>query len=130
SLEIRDLSAAKIDSIFKMIQAAAKEIAAKNSTPISFAPIDVTAIPAPTDLRVRKIIAEAAKELGLSYKFMPSGAGHDAQEVAHIAPVGMIFVPSKGGVSHSPKEFTSAEDMANGANVLLQAVLKIDKGKL
>lgn len=130
SLEIRDLSAAKIDSIFKMIQSAAGEIAQKNSTPITFSPIDVTAIPALTDARMQKIISEAAKELGLSYKIMPSGAGHDAQEVAHIAPVGMIFVPSKDGISHSPKEYTSPEDMANGANVLLQTILKIDRGAL
>ncbi len=58
---------------------------------------------------------------------MQSGAGHDAQEIAWIAPVGMIFVPSVGGISHSPKEFTKAVDMANGANVLLQTILKIDK---
>ena len=54
---------------------------------------------------------------------MPSGAGHDAQDMTHIAPTGMIFVPSAFGVSHSPKEFTSPEDMANGANVLLRTVL-------
>ena len=58
---------------------------------------------------------------------MPSGAGHDAQDISRFAPVGMIFVPSKGGISHSPKEFTSAEDMANGANVLLRTILSLDK---
>ena len=58
---------------------------------------------------------------------MPSGAGHDAQDMALIAPTGMIFVPSKSGISHSPKEFTSAEDMANGANVLLHTILALDK---
>ena len=58
---------------------------------------------------------------------MPSGAGHDAQDMALIAPTGMIFVPSKGGISHSPKEFTSASDMANGANVLLKTILALDK---
>ena len=61
---------------------------------------------------------------------MPSGAGHDAQDMTHIAPTGMIFVPSAGGISHSPKEFTSPKDMANGANVLLQTVLAIDRGEL
>jgi len=47
--------------------------------------------------------------------------------MALITPVGMIFVPSVGGISHSPKEFTKAIDMANGANVLLQTILAIDK---
>ena len=61
---------------------------------------------------------------------MPSCAGHDAQAMALIAPIGMIFVPSVDGISHSPKEFTSAEDMANGASVLLRTVLEIDSGAL
>jgi N-carbamoyl-L-amino-acid hydrolase len=61
---------------------------------------------------------------------MPSGAGHDAQDMAHIAPTGMVFVPSVDGISHSSKEFTSAEDMANGASVLFRTVLAIDDGAL
>ena len=61
---------------------------------------------------------------------MPSGAGHDAQEMSRIAPIGMIFVPSVGGISHSPKEYTSPADIANGANVLLRTVLAIDGGAL
>ena len=58
---------------------------------------------------------------------MPSGAGHDAQEMAQICPIGMIFIPSKDGISHSPKEYSTANDITNGANVLLHAVLKIDE---
>jgi N-carbamoyl-L-amino-acid hydrolase len=79
---------------------------------------------------MRRIISSSADELGMSFKLMPSGAGHDAQDMTHIAPTGMIFVPSVNGVSHSPKEFTSAEDMANGASVLLKTVLAIDDGAL
>ena len=63
----------------------------------------------------------------LKSKFMPSGAGHDAQEMAQICPIGMIFIPSKDGISHSPKEYSTANDITNGANVLLHAVLKIDE---
>ena len=58
---------------------------------------------------------------------MPSGAGHDAQEMAQICPIGMIFIPSKNGISHSPKEYSTANDITNGANVLLHTVLKIDE---
>jgi N-carbamoyl-L-amino-acid hydrolase len=72
-------------------------------------------------------INASAKALGFTTKFMQSGAGHDAQDIALLAPVAMIFVPSKGGISHSPKEFTKAVYMANGANVLLQTILKLDK---
>ncbi|MFQ5772015.1 MAG: Zn-dependent hydrolase [bacterium] len=130
SLELRDLSAKKINSLFQKIQQQAKVIEKKSGTRISFTAIDVTAVPAPTDVRMQKIIAEAARELNLSYQIMPSGAGHDAQDLTRIAATGMIFVPSVAGISHSPKEYTRPEDMANGANVLLQTILKIDQGAL
>jgi N-carbamoyl-L-amino-acid hydrolase len=130
SLEIRDLDAWKMQQVFERIQAEAKQIADTRFTPIRFREIDVASPPAPTDQQMRRIIAASADELGLSFKLMPSGAGHDAQDMTHIAPVGMIFVPSVDGISHSPKEYTSPEDMANGANVLLKTVLAIDDGAL
>ena len=130
SLEIRDLDAGKMQQVFDAIVIEADGIAEARQTPIKFEELDVASPPAPTDLRMRKIIAQSAEDLGLSYEFMPSGAGHDAQDMTHVAPTGMIFVPSVGGISHSPKEFTSSEDMANGAGVLLRTVLAIDGGAL
>ena len=55
----------------------------------------------------------------------PSFAGHDAQEIARITPMAMIFVPSKEGISHSPKECTSWQDVANGTEVLYRAILLV-----
>lgn len=130
SLEIRDLDARKMQQVFGRIQAEAKQIADTRFTPIRFRELDVASPPAPTDQQMRRIIAASADELDLSFKLMPSGAGHDAQDMTHIAPTGMIFVPSKDGISHSPKEYTSPEDMANGASVLLKTVLAIDDGAL
>jgi len=130
SLEIRDLDAEKIQQVFGLIQARSRQIADARSTPIHFSEIDVASPPAPTDLQVRRIIAAAAEELGLSFRMMPSGAGHDAQDLATIAPTGMIFVPSVDGVSHSPREFTSPSDMANGATVLLETIMAIDGGAI
>jgi N-carbamoyl-L-amino-acid hydrolase len=130
SLEIRDLDATQMQRVFDAIRTEAMGIANARQTPISFDEIDLALEPAPTDIRMRRVITEAAVALGLSHKSMPSGAGHDAQELTHIAPTGMIFVPSVGGVSHAPKEFTSPEDMANGVNVLLRAMLEIDRGAL
>ena len=127
SLEIRDLSADKILKVFREIEKRAVAIAAETSTKISFDHVDVAAVPALTDPNLQKLIEASAKGLGLSYRYMPSGAGHDAQDMAKIAPTGMIFVPSRGGISHSPKEFTSAEDMANGASVLAGTILAIDQ---
>jgi N-carbamoyl-L-amino-acid hydrolase len=130
SLELRDLSGEKIQSLYKQIKNEAQAIAERTGTKISFSAIDAMAIPAPTDMRIRKSIDESAKELGLSTLFMPSGAGHDAQDMARIAPTGMIFIPSVGGISHSPKEYSRPEDITNGVNVLLHTILKIDRSDL
>jgi N-carbamoyl-L-amino-acid hydrolase len=130
SLEIRDLDAVKIQQVFDLIAKEAERIAERRDTPVNFEEVDVASPPAPTDQQMRRIIAAAARDLDLTYKLMPSGAGHDAQDMATIAPTGMIFVPSRDGISHSPQEFTSAVDMANGATVLLNTVLSIDGGAL
>ena len=80
--------------------------------------------------RIQARVASAAAELGLSARRMPSGAGHDAQSIALLAPVGMICVPSVAGISHAPEERTSASDITNGANVLLRTLLAIDEAGL
>ncbi len=67
----------------------------------------------------------ACDDLGLSSVVLPSGAIHDAQSLVDICPVGMIFVPSVNGTSHSPFEFTKWEDCVNGANVLLHAAIRL-----
>ena len=127
SLELRDLDVAKINMLFEKIQAEAQKIASDSKTKFDFKEINVN-IPAPTDPQIRSLISVAARELGLTTKLMPSGAGHDAQDMARLGPVGMIFVPSVGGISHSPREFSRPEDITNGANVLLHTLLKLDKG--
>ena len=129
SLELRDLDAAKIQTLYQKIRTEADQIGQASKTKFDFKEINVN-IPAPTDPRIRSLIAESAKELGLSTRQMPSGAGHDAQDMAQLAPVGMIFIPSIGGISHSPKEFSRPQDIANGANVLLHSVLKVDRANL
>jgi len=75
--------------------------------------------------KIQHIFADACEDLGLTHTSLVSGAGHDAQSLADICPVGMIFVPSVDGASHSPREFTEWEDCVNGANVLLQAALRL-----
>lgn len=127
SLDMRDLSSAKIEELFREIEKRAAAIASSSKTKITFQRQASESKPALTEKLLQQKIAASAKTLGFSYKFMQSGAGHDAQEMALIAPVAMIFVPSVGGISHSPKEFTKAIDMANGANVLLHTIMKLDK---
>jgi N-carbamoyl-L-amino-acid hydrolase len=129
SLEVRDLEAARIEMLFRKIRAEAEQITQTNKVTFDFKEINVN-IPAPTDPRIRALIDQSAKELGLTTRQMPSGAGHDAQDMARLGPVGMIFIPSIGGISHSPKEFSRPKDIENGANVLLLALLKLDRGNL
>ncbi len=70
-------------------------------------------------------VTKAAESLGLSVLQMTSGAGHDAQMFARVCPTAMIFVPSEGGLSHNPAEYTSQEQIKDGANVLLQLLLEL-----
>jgi beta-ureidopropionase / N-carbamoyl-L-amino-acid hydrolase len=126
TLELRDLSDTKIDMMFDRIAKEAKTIGGQNGTQFAFSLVHVSEA-APSNPRMRAIIADAAKSLGLSSRVMPSGAGHDAQAMAQLAPMGMIFVPSIGGISHSPKEFSRPADITNGANVLLKAVIAADQ---
>ncbi|HJQ22937.1 MAG TPA: Zn-dependent hydrolase [Blastocatellia bacterium] len=128
-LELRDLDAAKIQTLFDRIRAEAEQIGKANGTTFSFNEVNAI-VPALTDTRLRRVIDDTAKGLGLTTKQLPSGAGHDAQEVANLCPVGMIFIPSVGGISHSPREFSRPDDITGGANVLLHSLLKLDAMKL
>lgn len=127
SLEIRDLSDKKIWQIYRDIEKRAKLIASETGTKITFEYVDVVAKPAVSDAEVTTLINNAVVKLGYSYKYMPSGAGHDAQDMSQISLMGMIFVPSRNGISHSPEEFTRSEDMARGANVLIETILGFDR---
>jgi N-carbamoyl-L-amino-acid hydrolase len=127
NVEVRDLSSEKIWKIYSDLEASAKKLAQESEMSVNIKHIEVASKPALADPMIREIIKSQAEKLGFTTKSLPSGAGHDAQEMARIAPMGMIFIPSKDGISHSPAEFSSKEDLANGANVLLQTILELDK---
>jgi N-carbamoyl-L-amino-acid hydrolase len=126
TLELRDLDATKIDRLFAAISAEAKNIGDATGTGFEFRSLHEN-VPAPSDPAMRAIIDAAAKSLGLTAKLMPSGAGHDAQSMAQLGPMGMIFIPSIGGISHSPKEYSTPEDIGRGLAVLMAAVQGADK---
>jgi N-carbamoyl-L-amino-acid hydrolase len=126
SLEIRDLGGEKIFRLYERIRQRGIEIGASSGTTFTFEDRQLDIVPEPTDSRVRAAITTAARGLGLTSREMPSGAGHDAQSLAPLAPIGMIFVPSVGGISHSPRELSHPEDLVNGANVLLRTMLALD----
>lgn len=126
SLEIRDLSMAGIEGVFEAVRQRSERIARETGVTFAFARF-YTSRAAPTDPRLRDLFAASARDLGLVSRRMPSGAGHDAQSIALLAPVGMIFVPSIGGISHAPEERTEDSDIVNGANVLLLTLLAVDE---
>ena len=121
-VELRDLSGRKIAAMGEQVRARAREVAARTKTAIDVRPAahHDAALATP---QVQASIEAACAKLGLKHQRLPSGAGHDAQMMALLGPMGMIFVPSVGGISHSPKEFTRWEDCARGAQVLLHTVL-------
>ena len=81
----------------------------------------------PISSNMQQLIADAAGLAGLEHISLPSGAGHDAQAIATVTPSAMVFVPSVGGISHAPAEYTTPEDCANGAQVLLNAMALADE---
>jgi len=125
SLEIRDLEMDKIDMLFDAFQKKSEEISFSYNVDFQFDQFYVSEA-APTDQNFRSIIDRSAKDLGLKSYRMPSGAGHDAQSIAKLAPVGMIFIPSINGVSHSPKEFSTPMQIINGVNVLFRSLRSLD----
>ena len=83
--------------------------------------------PVETDREVCRILEESAGELGITSKRMLSGAGHDAMIMADIAKIGLVFVPSKGGRSHCPEEWTDYDQLQKGVEVVCAAVEKLAK---
>lgn len=125
TIELRDLSPEKLKLLIEAIKGRAADIARTTRTAIAITPSSYNP-PASASADMQAAIERASDTLSLKYARLPSGAGHDAQMMAQLAPMGMIFVPSAGGISHSPKELTSWDDCARGANVLLHAILAID----
>ncbi len=126
SVEFRDLSEQVLRELGDAVKARGAAIAKETGTSVAFT-LASTNPPAMATPGVQEAIGRAAADAGLKTVRLPSGAGHDAQQIVKLCPMGMIFVPSVGGISHSPKELTTWEDCANGANVLLRTVLSLDQ---
>ncbi len=125
-VELRDLDAAKVDRMWEHIQRRFAEVDKAENVETRCSLLDRSE-PARADPSLQAALRQAAKSLGLATTDLPSLAGQDAQEIARIAPMAMIFVPSKDGISHSPKEFTSWQDVANGTEVLFRSILLLDE---
>jgi N-carbamoyl-L-amino-acid hydrolase len=124
-VELRDVDDTAIADGLERLAAAAERIGTVTGTRIRVEP-GPSVEAAPCDPGLRAVIEQAAASLGLATMVLPSGAGHDAQVIARVAPIGMVFVPSRAGISHAPAEATDDEHLVAGADVLLRALLARD----
>jgi beta-ureidopropionase / N-carbamoyl-L-amino-acid hydrolase len=125
-IDARDLCQDNLDRIVQAIHQALTPIAAATGTAITMQPM-LQIRPTLASPQIMQTIEQVCQDLGLAVMALPSRAGHDAQEIGRFAPMGMIFVPSRSGISHSEQEYTDPVECAQGANVLLQTFLRLDE---
>jgi N-carbamoyl-L-amino-acid hydrolase len=124
--ELRDLDPALMERAVEQLQASLADLAGRTGATITTT-VSGGQAPVPADPDLMNLISTAAASCGAESKSMVSGAGHDAQVMADLGPIGMVFVPSRHGISHSPKEHTEPSDLVTGAQVLLAATIAADR---
>lgn len=124
SLDFRDPSPEKLEELSLAFQKALAAISRRRGLKFDFN-VQGEIHPVKSEERLVDILEAESSRLGLRSLRMLSGAAHDAQLVGRIAPMAMIFVPSKGGLSHSPAEWTAWEDVEAGANLMLAALCQL-----
>ena len=126
-VELRDLDRKVIDDMAARVRARAEVIGKETGVAVTMERY-ATDDPAPTDPALQDLIETTARGAGYSTLRLPSGAGHDAQSLGRAGiPIGMIFVPSEGGISHSPRERTEWDDITRGAEVLYRVLRELDR---
>jgi beta-ureidopropionase / N-carbamoyl-L-amino-acid hydrolase len=123
TVDLRDPDELRLQDAERRLAAFLAEVAEKEGVKISTERL-VRFEPVVFNPQLADAIEASAEKMGFSHRRMTSGAGHDAQMIARIAPAAMIFVPSRGGISHNPREHTDDSQLVDGANVLLDVVLK------
>lgn len=130
-IDIRSTSAISREKVIEQLKVAIARAQEKRGLQIDYTQLS-NEPPIRMDQAVVTGLQETCEANGMSYKLMPSGAGHDAMNMAQLCPVGMIFIPSKNGLSHNPEEYSSLEQIAVGIDLLEKEVLKwavISKGE-
>lgn len=126
SLDIRDLDNELLDRLMSALASEMARIGKATDTRISYVQ-RLYNQPSPANSHVQNAITQACDSLALSHMPLPSRASHDAQEIAQVTDMGMIFVPSQSGISHAATEYTAPDDCVQGANVLLHTLLRLDQ---
>jgi N-carbamoyl-L-amino-acid hydrolase len=126
TVDMRDLDATVLDALEVGLELALEKIRARSGCRLAMEPQFAVA-PTPADPTVMAAIRQAADRFGLPSSRLPSRASHDAQEIGRRWPMGMIFVPSHRGLSHSAAEFTSLDQCQAGTAVLLESLRLLDR---
>jgi len=125
SVDLRAPTDAQRAAAWEALRARFHDIAGTREVGIAVSPL-WEARTAPCDARLQQRIADAIAAEGLPVRRLPSGAGHDGMALIDIAPIGMLFVRCKGGISHNPAEAVTHGDVATGARVLLRFIEAFD----
>ncbi|MGA7935057.1 MAG: Zn-dependent hydrolase [Kovacikia sp.] len=125
-IDMRDLSQEHLEHLISRMKEEFSAIAAATKTEFTLRET-LHVMPTLSAPLIKDVIKQVCQRLHLDYTHLPSRAGHDAQEIGRFTDMGMIFVPSKDGISHSEDEYTTPEECTQGANVLLQTFLELDK---
>jgi ureidoglycolate amidohydrolase len=125
-VDIRDTDEQRRNRVLREIEQACAQVAARRKVQVRVTPINADA-PATCSPRVINALVEAAEENGLPYKKMVSRAYHDSLFMARIAPVGMVFIPCRGGVSHRPDEYSAPQEIETGAKVLASTLARLSQ---
>ena len=129
SVDIRSITASAKNRVVRLVQAKIREIARRRHVQIAILPIREEN-PVPLDKRLVHLLKECCEAKGIAYEVMPSGAGHDAMQMAKITPSGMLFIPSRRGISHSPLEWSDPEDICLGTQLLLDSIVRVANEKI
>ena len=129
SVDIRSITASAKNRVVRLVQAKIREIARRRHLRIEILPIREEN-PVPLDKRLVDLLKECCEAKSIAYEVMPSGAGHDAMQMAKITPSGMLFIPSRRGISHSPLEWSDPEDICLGTQLLLDAIIRVANEKI
>ena len=124
SIDIRSTSAQAKDKVARLVKQRGAAIARDRGIAIEVLNIRAEE-PVPLDKRLLRITRQLCDKKAIDYEIMPSGAGHDAMQMAKITPAGMIFIPSRRGISHNPLEWTDPDDIALGAQLLMETMIRV-----
>ena len=124
AVDIRSITTDAKKRVVRLVQAQIRQIARRRKIRAEILPLREED-PVPLDKRIIRLLQECCESRNIAYEIMPSGAGHDAMQMAKVTPAGMLFIPSRRGISHSPLEWSEPEDICLGAQLLLDSIIRI-----